>query len=250
VLPLAVVLPSVVRLQTALIALTVVVGVVCLIAMELICRRDRVRRAQLDVFGRAVQGELAESGYRAIIGCPLIFCLVLVLLQREGGGMLPGLIGGGVLGLAVALGVPDRAIAYVRPDFIKKMDPAKRRLHQEFRRRRNPALVVAAVAPLFLAAYILGERLEVGYAHEPEQAAAIGFLLGAVQVAALAWGVQCVQVLHSLRRTAAVEAARIGAPRWRTQAAPRPATGDRYAALRRIARAFKSRTEPSESLRD
>jgi hypothetical protein len=241
---LAFALPAASSIELVGLGLTAVVTAISLVAMHRVCGRDRRRRATLDVFSRAVQVELAESGYRALFASPILFCLIVLLLLREGGGMLPGLIGGGVLGLLTALGVPDQAVAWLRPDFVKKMDPAMRRLHQEFRRRRSVAAVVAAVAPLFLAAVVTAQRLEVGYAHEPEQAASIGFLLGAVQIAALAWGVQCLQVLRSLNRIAPVrETERVGPARWRANKASRSVMGDQAtAAWRRVARGWKTLT--------
>jgi hypothetical protein len=159
-----------------------------------------------------LQEELAETGYRALFASPVVLCVILLVVLREGGGVLPGLISGGIAGLVAALGLPHRLVELVRPDYLKKMDPARRRLHQEVTRRRNPALIAGVVAPLIFTAVIATGQLEVGYAHEPQQAAAIGFMLGIVQAGLLAWGVQYVQVLHSLQREAAVrEHARVRA---------------------------------------
>ena len=199
---LALALPSLAPAQLVALGATVVAFLASLVAMRAVCARERRRRAPLDVFQRSLQEELAETGYRALFASPVVLCLILVVVLREGGGVLPGLIAGGIAGLVSALGLPNRLVAFVRPDYLKKMDPAKRRLHQEVTRRRNPALVVAIVAPLIFAAVLAYERVEVGYAHEPEQASALGFVLGTVQAGLLAWGVQYVQVLRSLRREA------------------------------------------------
>ena len=203
-LSLALVLPPVFSIQGAALVLTMVVLIASLVAMRWICRRDRLRRAPLDVFARTTQEELAETGYRALFASPVVFCVILLVVMREGGGVLPGLISGGIAGLTAALGVPHRLQAWVRPDYLKKMDPTKRRLHLEVTRRRNPALIAGVVAPLIFAAVVASGQMEVGYAHEPQQVAAIGFMLGTVQAGLLAWGVQYVQVLHSLQRDAAV----------------------------------------------
>src|SRR5687768_11767453 len=116
------------------------------------CRREDRRRAGLDVLSRSLQAELAESGYRALLFSPVVLCVIVIVLLREGGQLLPGLVIGGIAGLTAALGLPQRVIALVRPDYLAKMEPAMRRLHQEVTRRRSPAFVIAVVSPLILAA--------------------------------------------------------------------------------------------------
>jgi hypothetical protein len=200
--PAVIALPTVSVAQVVGLVLTAVAFAGSMAAMRWVCDRERRRRASLDVFSRSLQEELAESGYRALFASPVVLCLILVVLLREGGEVLPGLIAGGIAGLTASLGLPNRVVAFVRPDYLRKMDPARRRFHQEVTRRRQPALIVAVVAPLIFAAVVAYGRVEAGYAHDPRQAAAMGFILGTVQVGLLAWGVQYVQVLRSLQREA------------------------------------------------
>ena len=205
--PLALIVGTITPTQTFALAVTVAVLAISLVAIRLCCRREQRRRTRLDVFSRSVQEELAESGYRALFSSPVVLCVIVVILLREGGQVLPGLIAGGIAGLTAALGLPQRVVAFVRPDYFKKMDPATRRLHQEVTRRRSPALIVATVAPLIFAAMLAHGRLDPRYAHQPQQLEAIGFMLGMVQAGLLAWGVQYVQVLWSLQRDAVVQGA-------------------------------------------
>jgi hypothetical protein len=97
--------------QVASLIATAVFLVVSLAATRWICRRERLRRARLDVFSRSIQEELAVSGYRALFVSPVVHWLIVVILLREGGEMLPGLIAGGVAGLTAALGQPKQVVA-------------------------------------------------------------------------------------------------------------------------------------------
>ena len=191
---------SITPTQFCALVATVAVLAISLVAMRLCCLREQQRRTRLDVFSRSIHEELAESGYRALFSSPVVLCVIVVILLREGGQVLPGLIAGGIAGLTAALGLPRRVVAVVRPGYFSKMDSATRRLHQEVMRRRRPALIVATVAPLIFAAMLAHGRLDPRYAHEPQQLEGIGFMLGMVQAGLLAWGVQYVQVLWSLQR--------------------------------------------------
>lgn len=191
---------TVTPIQSTALVVTAVVVAASLVALRCCCRREHRRRARLDIFSRSLHEELAESGYRALLFSPVVLCVVVILLLREGGQLLPGLVVGGIAGLTAALGLPRRVVTLVRPDYFAKMDPAMRRLHQEVTRRRNPAFVVAVVSPLIFAAAVGYGRFGDSSAHDPRQLQAIGFMLGMVQAGMLAWGVQYVQVLRSLQR--------------------------------------------------
>lgn len=188
--------------QTVALVVTAVVVAVAGVALRWCCRRESRRRARLDVFSRSLHEELAETGYRALLFSPVVLCVIVIVLLREGGPVLPGLVVGGIAGLTAALGLPQRLINLVRPGYVAKMDPAMRRLHQEVTRRRSPTFVIAVVSPLIFAAALGYGRFGDGGAHDPQQLQAIGFMLGMVQAGMLAWGVQYVQVLRSLQRDA------------------------------------------------
>lgn len=165
---------------------------------------------------KQVEGEAFRTGASFVAWSGLAYFLVMRTLIRDpqvSDPAIPGIIGGGVIGLAIALRFPYNPTRdKIRPDPIDRGPPARiadlhaKRGHDLLLRLRTPWIIVAVHLPycaMLVAVYLTSPASLRVLASVTSWAYLIVFMIvGSAGPLASGWGLQILQVWSALRRQA------------------------------------------------